>query len=210
MSDRTRIRRLPERAVEDRSEIESILDQGFLCHVGYLREGRPVVIPTLYARDGDRLLLHGSNSSGFVRAVRDSSPLSIAVTLLDGIVVARSGFHSSANYRSVVVHGEGSLLEGAEKDVALDRILDWMIPGRAADVRRPTGPELKQTSVVAIGLDEVSAKTRTGDPKDDPEDLASNVWAGVIPISEMRSSPVPARDLLPGIAVPDYLTVTRG
>lgn len=208
MSEKTRIRRLPERAIEDPLEIESILDQGFLCHVGYLSDGDPVVVPTLYARDGDRILLHGSNSSGFVRAVRDSSPLSIAVTLLDGIVVARSGFHSSANYRSVVVHGLGWILEGEEKEAALDRIVDWMIPGRVADVRRPTGRELRQTSVVAVGLDEVSAKARTGDPKDDPEDLTEDVWAGVVPISQVKGRPVPAQDLAPGIDVPDYLTAT--
>lgn len=208
MSERTRIRRLPERAVRSRAEIDSILDQGFLCHVAYLRDSRPVVVPTLYARDGDRLLLHGSNSSGFVRAVREASPLSIAITMVDGIVVARSGFHSSANYRSVVVHGQGMILEGEEKKASLDRIVDWMIPGRAGDVRAPTSPELKQTSVVAVSLAEVSAKVRTGDPHDDPEDLSSGIWAGVIPLSQVRGSPIPASDLEPGVATPDYLMPT--
>lgn len=210
MTDRTRIRRLPERAVEDREQIYSILDDGFLCHVAYLEQDRPVVIPTLYARDGDRLLLHGSNSSGFVRAAREGSPLSIGVTHVDAIVAARSGFHSSANYRSVVIHGHGSILEGVEKEGALDLIVEWMIPGRVADIRPPTEAELKQTSVVAVKLDEISAKARSGDPEDDPDDLGSGTWAGLIPIEQNRSAPVPARDLDPHIPVPDYLSSHRG
>ena len=206
MSEKTTIRRLPERAVADRDQINSILDDGFLCHIAYLREERPVVIPTLYARDGERLLLHGSNSSGFVRAVRDGSPLSIGVTHVDAIVAARSGFHSSANYRSVVVHGSGSILEGDDKTRALDLIVDWMIPGRVGDIRAPTEAETKQTSVVAVELDEISAKVRTGGPKDDPADLDSSTWAGIIPIVQTRGEPVAAGDLEPGISVPDYLT----
>lgn len=206
MSEKTTIRRLPERALADREQIHSILDDGFLCHVAYLREGRPVVIPTLYAREGNSLLLHGSNSSGFVRAVRESSPLSIGVTHVDAIVAARSGFHSSVNYRSVVVHGQGSILEGGEKARALDLIVDWMIPGRVEDIRGPTEIELRQTSVVAVPLDEVSAKVRTGGPKDDPDDLGSNTWAGIIPIVQTRGEPVPANEIDPDIAIPDYLT----
>ncbi len=205
MSDKTTIRRLPDRAVADTDQIFSILDAGFLCHVAYLRDGRPVVIPTLYARDGERILLHGSNSSGFVRAAREGSPFSVGVTHVDAIVAARSGLHSSANYRSVVIHGHGSILEGAEKAKALDLIVDWMIPGRVADIRRPTEPEVKQTSVVALDLVEVSAKARTGGPKDDPEDLGSDTWAGLIPIEQTRGEPIAAEDLDPGIPVPDYL-----
>ncbi len=206
MSDEARIRRLADRAVENREQIYSILDDGFLCHVAYIREGNPVVIPTLYARDGNRVLLHGSNSSGFVRAAREGSPLSIGVTHVDAILAARSGFHSSANYRSVVIHGRGSILEDGEKELALDLIVDWMIPGRAADIRRPTGTELKQTSVVAVDLSEISAKVRAGDPKDDPADLDSGTWAGLIPIEQTRGAPVPAADLGPAVSVPDYLT----
>lgn len=205
MSGQTQIRRLPERAVGDRAGIYAILDDGFVCHAAYLREGLPVVIPTLYARDGDRLLLHGSNSSGLVRAVRNDSPLSIGVTHIDGIVVARSGFHSSANYRSVVVHGPGRLLTGDDHERALDVIVDWLIPGRVTDIRKPTPSELKQTSVIAVDLGEVSAKVRTGDPKDDPDDLDSDAWAGVIPISAVFGEPIPAGDLAPGIVVPDYV-----
>lgn len=205
MSEKTQIRRLPERAVESRDQIYSILDDGFLCHVAYLSQDRPVVIPTLYARDDDRLLLHGSNSAGFVRAAREGSALSIGVTHVDAIVVARSGFHSSANYRSVVIHGHGHILEGAAKERALDFVVHWMIPGRVADIRRPTETEFKQTSVVAVTLDEISAKVRSGDPRDDPADLGSGTWAGLIPIEQTRGTPVPAADLDPGIPVPDYL-----
>jgi len=128
------------------------------------------------------------------------------VTHLDGIVIARSGFHSSANYRSVVVHGTGRLLDGEDHESALDVIVDWLIPGRVDDVRRPTPSELKQTSVIAVELDEVSAKVRDGDPEDDPDDLDSDAWAGVVPISEVFDEPIPARDLKPGIEVPDYVT----
>lgn len=210
MSDRSIIRRLPDRAIADRSEIYSILDAGFLCHVAYLRDDRPVIIPTLYARDDERILLHGSNSSGFVRAVRDDSPLSVGITQVDAIVVARSGFHSSANYRSVVIHGQGSILEGSEKTEALDSIVEWMVPGRVADIRRPTPAEVKQTSVVVLELTEVSAKARTGGPKDDPDDLGSGTWAGLIPVMQTRGEPIPAQDLEPDIEVPDYLSKLRG
>jgi nitroimidazol reductase NimA-like FMN-containing flavoprotein (pyridoxamine 5'-phosphate oxidase superfamily) len=209
MTEKTRIRRLPERGVEDRATIEAILDEGFVCHAAYVTEGRPVVIPTLYARDGDRLLLHGSNSMGLARAVRAGSPLSVAVTHVDGLVVARSSFHSSANYRSVVVHGIGRLLESEEKQTALDRIIDRLIPGRLADLRPSTDTETAQTAAIEMSLDEVSAKVRTGGPKDDPEDLDSAVWAGVVPLSVEAGEPIPADDLADGIEIPDYLRPYR-
>lgn len=205
MSGITRINRLPERTVEDRTSIYAIIDEGFLCHAAYVRESRPVVIPTLYARDGDLLLLHGSNSAGLVRATRDGAALSIGITRVDGIVVARSGFHSSANYRSVVIHGHGRLLEDEDHEQALDAIVEWLIPGRVADMRRPTMTELKQTSVIAVPLDHISAKARHGDPVDDESDLESDTWAGVIPITQERGQPTPAANLREGIAVPDYL-----
>ncbi|HEX6220154.1 MAG TPA: pyridoxamine 5'-phosphate oxidase family protein [Acidimicrobiia bacterium] len=205
MSEKTRIRRLPERAVEDRDVVYAILDEGFVCHAGYVTVGRPVVIPTLYARDGDRLLLHGSNSMGLARAVRAGSPLSIAVTHVDGIVVARSAFNSSANYRSVVVHGQGRLLEGDEKVAGLDVVIDKVLPGRRADLRPSTEHEIAQTSVIEVALDEVSAKVRSGGPDDDPEDMDLEVWAGVVPFSLQPGEAVPADDLMPGLDIPDYL-----
>lgn len=209
MSDKTRIRRKPDRGVEDLGVIHGILDEGFVCHAAYVTEGRPVVIPTLYARDGERLLLHGSNSMGLARAVRAGSPLSVAVTHVDGLVVARSGFHSSANYRSVVVHGKGRLLEGEEKVAALDIVIDRVIPGRLADLRVSTDIEVAQTAVVELVLEEVSAKMRTGGVGDDPEDLELDVWAGVIPFRLAPGEPVPADDLRPGIDLPDYLRPYR-
>lgn len=205
MSDKTRVRRHADRAVEDWDEVCAILDEGMICHAAYIIDSRPVVIPTLYVRDGDRLLLHGSNSMGLARAVRAGSPLSVAVTHLDGLVVARSSFNSSANYRSVVVHGTGRLLEGDEKSDALDVIVDRLIPGRLADVRPSTDPEKAQTSVIEIPLEEVSAKTRSGGPKDDPGDMDEEVWAGIIPMNLVAGEAVPSLDLDERIDVPDYL-----
>jgi nitroimidazol reductase NimA-like FMN-containing flavoprotein (pyridoxamine 5'-phosphate oxidase superfamily) len=205
VSEVTRIRRLPERGVDDPAVIHAILDEGFLCHAGYVVDGRPVVIPTLYARDGERVLLHGSPASGLARAVRSGSPLSVAVTLVDGIVVARSGFHSSANYRSVVVHGTGRLLAGTEKRLALDLIVQALIPGRLSDMREPTDTELRQTAVIELALDEVSAKVRSGGPKDHPEDLGTEVWAGVVPLRLVAEEAEPAANLEPGVPVPGYL-----
>ncbi len=204
-TDKTALRRLPERSVSDREMIHRILDEGLLCHVAYLTEGRPVVIPTLYARDGESILLHGSPSSGIVRAVRNKSPLSVAITHVDGLVVARSAFESSANYRSVVIHGYGELLKGGAHAEALNKVTDRLIPGRRGDIRPNHEIEVRQTAVVALPLDEVSTKVRTGPPDDDPADLESPVWAGVIPVHQEYGRPEPAPNLGPGIDLPDYL-----
>jgi hypothetical protein len=209
MTDKTRIGRLPERGVDDMVTIQAILDEGLVCHVAYVVDGRPVVLPTLYARDGDRVLLHGSNSMGLARAVRGGSPLSVAVTHLDGVVVARSAFNSSANYRSVVIHGTGVILDGSEKDQALDALVDRLIPGRLGDVRPSTVTEIRQTTVIALPLDEVSAKVRSGGPNDDEADLDLDTWAGVVPFFTVVGEPTPAKDLRPGIDIPDYLRSFR-
>lgn len=203
------IGRLPEKASYDRQVIDAVLDEGFVCHVAYLSEGRPVVIPTLYVRDGDSILLHGSPSSGIVAAVRNGSPLSIAVTLVDGVVVARSGFESSINYRSVVVHGSGRVLAEAEQRRALDRMVEALIPGRVADIRSPTDVELRKTSVVTVPIDLASAKLSSGPPDDDPADLGTGVWAGVVPITISYGEPVPSPDLEAGLEAPDYLKAFR-
>ena len=205
MTDKTQIRRLPERGTDDLETIRAILDEGFVCHAAYVTDGRPVVIPTLYARDGDRLLLHGSNSMGLARAVRERSPLSVAVTHIDGLVVARSAFHSSANYRSVVIHGQGRLLEPEEKVVAFDTIVDALIPGRLADLRASTDSEIRQTAIIELPLDEISAKVRTGGPNDEPEDLELDVWAGVVPFRLVPSDAEPSPDLPPHVEIPGYL-----
>ncbi|MEA1904065.1 MAG: pyridoxamine 5'-phosphate oxidase family protein [Actinomycetota bacterium] len=206
MSDKTQIGRLPERGVTDREVLNSILDEGIVCHVAYVVDDRPVGIPTLYVRAGDRILVHGSNSAGFVRAARDGKPLCVTVTHLDGIVVARSGFHSSANYRSAVIHGTGRVLEGEEHWTGLDLTVEGLIPGRASDLRSPSESESKQTSVIEIMLDEWSVKTRSGGPGDDPADMSSDAWAGVVPLSVVAGDPIPSEDLADGIEVPDYLS----
>ena len=209
MTDKTKINRLPERGVNEGETIHAILDAGFVCHAAYVIETRPVVIPTLYARDGDSLLVHGSNTMGLARAVRNGSPLSVAVTHIDGLVVARTGFHSSANYRSVVIHGMGELLSGPEQSDAFDVIVEALIPGRTADIRANTESEVKQTSVIRLPLDEVSAKVRSGDPSDDPEDMNTGVWAGVVPMTLQAGEPITAADLEEGIDTPDYLNPYR-
>lgn len=209
MSKKTRIRRLPERAVSDRATIDAILDEGFVCHAAYVIGGRPVVIPILYVRDRDRILIHGSNSMGLSRAVRAGSPLSIAVTHIDGLVVARSAFNSSANYRSVVIHGQGRILEDEEKSAAFDLIVDRLIPGRLVDLRPSTATEIAQTTVFSVDLDEVSAKVRSGGPEDDPSDLELEVWAGVVPTSLNIGAAIPAAELREDIRLPDYLDPYR-
>lgn len=209
VSPKTRIRRVPERAVSDRETIYSFLDEGLVCHAAYVVDGRPVVIPTLYVRDGERLLIHGSNSMGLAGAVRSGSPLSVAVTHFDGLVVARSAFHSSANYRSVVIHGQGRLLTEVGKAEAFDLIVDRLIPGRLADLRPSTRSEIAQTSVIELPLDEVSAKMRSGDPEDEADDLDQDVWAGVIPIHLAIGDAEPSSDLRHGIDLPDYLNPYR-
>jgi len=200
------IRRLPEKSVDDRAVIDAILDEGFVCHVAYLIDNRPVVLPTLYVRDGDTCLLHGSTASGIAAAARRGSPLSIAVTLVDGLVVARSGFESSVNYRSVVIHGHGTVLSGDAHRRALDLMVEGLIPGRLADIRSATDIELRSTAVVAVPLDTISAKVSAGPPEDEIADLGTGVWAGVVPMTTTYGDPEPSPDLEPNVEVPDYLT----
>lgn len=200
------IRRLPEKSVDDREVIDAILDEGFVCHVAYLIDNRPVVIPTLYVRDDDICLLHGSTASGIASAARRGSPLSIAVTLVDGLVVARSGFESSVNYRSVVIHGHGTVLSGDAHRRALDLMVEGLIPGRLADIRPPTDIEVRKTAVVAVPLDTISAKVSAGPPEDDIADLGTGVWAGVVPMTTTYGAPEQSPDLEPNVEVPDYLT----
>jgi uncharacterized protein len=205
----TTIRRLPEKSVDDRAAIDVILDEGFVCHVAYLIDHRPVVIPTLYVRDGDTCLLHGSTASGIAAAARRGSPLSIAVTLVDGLVVARSGFESSVNYRSVLIHGHGTVLSGDAHRRALDLMVEGLIPGRLADIRPPTDMELRKTAVVSVPLDTISAKVSAGPPEDDIADLGTGVWAGVVPMTTTYGDPEPSPDLEPNVDVPDYLTAYK-
>ena len=202
--DRTRVKRIPKRGHYDRETIDAILDEGFICHVGFVAGGQPYVIPTGYARVGDELYIHGSAASRMLRQLSKGVDVCVTVTLLDGLVLARSAFHHSMNYRSVVIPGKAELVtETNEKNKALEALTEHFVPGRWAEVRWPTELELKATSVLKLPITEASAKIRTGDPVDD-EDYSMNVWAGVIPLTMAASEPIPDAKLNDGIAVPEH------
>ncbi len=198
-TERTRLRRIPARGSYDRAQVYAILDEGKVCHVGFSLDGQPYVIPTAYARLADEVFLHGSAASRMLRALGDGIDVCVTVTLVDGLVLARSAFHHSMNYRSVVILGRARVLaDPVEKMMALRCFTNHAVPRRWEEVRPPTDQELKGTSVLALALNEVSAKIRTGGPKDDEEDLAAPVWAGVIPLRTVVGAPVLAADLAPG------------
>jgi nitroimidazol reductase NimA-like FMN-containing flavoprotein (pyridoxamine 5'-phosphate oxidase superfamily) len=205
---RTTLRRLPQRGSYDREMVYRILDEGFICHVGFASGGgQPFVIPTAYGRVGDKLYLHGSAASRMARALAGGIPVCVTVTLVDGLVLARSAFHHSINYRSVVILGTATMVEVAEeKMVALRAFTEHVIPGRWDDVREPNEQELKATTVLALPLIEVSAKVRTGPPKDDEEDHAIPVWAGELPLRVLAATPVDDPELSKGIEPPEYVT----
>ena len=202
---RVTVQRRPQRGVYEFSTIASILDATFLCQVGFAIEGQPYVIPTSFGRRGKRLYFHGSSASRMLRHLGQSTPVCIAVTLFDGIVLARSAFNHSMNYRSVVILGRASVIEGEEKLRALEVISEHIIPGRWADVRRPNEAEMLATTVLAVDIEEASAKVRSGPPLDDEDDMGRPCWAGVIPFTTNAQSPVPAPDLAAGIGEPGYL-----
>ncbi|MGW5353061.1 pyridoxamine 5'-phosphate oxidase family protein [Streptomyces sp. NPDC004031] len=211
-TDRTVPTRSRERAAYDRATVHAILDQGYVCHLGFVRDGAPVVLPTLYARSGERLYVHGSTGSRPLRGAADGGlPVCLTVTHVDGLVLAKSAFHHSLNYRSVVVHGTAyEVTNPDERAAALDAIVDQAVPGRSADTRRPNAKELAATAVIRLDLGEVSAKTRTGGPNEEPEDIGLPHWSGVVPVATAYGAPEPAR--LPGQAtppLPDYLPPVR-
>jgi uncharacterized protein len=199
---RTTIRRLPMRGQYDRDTIAAILDEGLICHVGFVVEGQPYVIPTIYARHGGRLYVHGSAVSRMLKTLAGGVPVCVSVTLVDGLVLARSVFNHSMNYRSVVVLGTATVVEGEEKRAALERIAEHVVPGRWKEAREPNETELKATLVLSLPLDEASAKVRTGPPEDEDEDYTLPHWAGVLPLALAASTPVPDPRLPPGIDVP--------
>ncbi len=189
---RTTIGRLPERGVTDKEQIYAILDEGFVCHVGFALEGQPYVMPMVYGREGDRLLLHGSVLSRLAMSLAEGVPVSVTVTLVDGLVLARSAFHHSVNYRCVVVLGRArALTSQADKMSALRCITNHVVPNRWAQVRAPNAEEMAATAVLALPLDELSAKVRSGPPKDDAADIGLPVWAGVLPLRTQVGEPVP-------------------
>lgn len=202
-SDRTTVRRAPDRAAYDRETIDGILDEALVAHVGFAIEGQPFVIPMVFGRRGNTLYLHGASASRLVRALARGLAVSVSFTLVDGLVLARSAFHHSMNYRSVVVLGTARLVDDAEERLAaLRAIVDQIHPDRWEQVRRPSAKELAQTFVLALPLDEVSAKQRRGDPIDDDEDYALDVWAGVIPVRRVFDPPADDERLEAGIEVP--------
>jgi nitroimidazol reductase NimA-like FMN-containing flavoprotein (pyridoxamine 5'-phosphate oxidase superfamily) len=201
---RTEVKRLPKRGVYNKAQIHAILDEGYLCHVGFVLEGQPYVIPTGYARSGDRIYIHGSAASRMLRTLDGGVDVCLTVTLVDGFVLARSAFHHSMNYRSVVVLGKAHIVtDPDEKRNAMHLFTNHIVPGRWEEVRQPTDQELKATSVLSLPLDEVSAKVRTGPPIDDEEDYALPVWAGVVPIRTHVGEPVADARLLAGVATID-------
>jgi uncharacterized protein len=203
-TERTRLRRLPERAAYDRDTVHAILDEGFICHVGFVLDGQPFVIPTGYVRAADTLYLHGSTGSRL--GLRPGMDVCVTVTLLDGLVLARSAFHHSMNYRSVVVLGRTRALTGPdEKEAALRALVEHIVPGRSDAVRGADRRELAATAVLALPLAEVSAKVRTGPPVDDEPDYDLPIWAGVLPLRQVADPPVPDDRLDPSLDVPAHV-----
>ena len=204
-TERTKLKRLPKRGHFDRETVYKILDEGFICHVGFAPEGQPFVIPTGYARVDDKLYIHGSQASRMLRTLSGGVDACVTVTIIDGLVLARSAFHHSMNYRSVVIFGRAILVEEAEeKNAALVALSEHIVRGRWADVREPTEQELRATTVLSVPLVEASAKIRTGPPLDDEEDYALPIWAGVVPLRLEAGEPIKDPRLADDIAVPQY------
>jgi nitroimidazol reductase NimA-like FMN-containing flavoprotein (pyridoxamine 5'-phosphate oxidase superfamily) len=206
ITERSKLRRLPNRGSHERETIDAILDAGFLAHVGFVVDGQPFVIPTLYGRFEDHLYMHGSAASRMLRELDIGVQACVSVTIVDGLVLARSAFHHSMNYRSVVAFGTARKIEDAErKRTALRVISDHLIAGRWQDVREPNEKELKATAVIEFCIEEASAKVRTGPPADDEEDYSLSMWAGVLPLKMKRDEPVPDPRLKQDTALPDYI-----
>ncbi len=203
---RSELRRVPVRGSHDWDTIKQILDAGFLAHIGFCVEGQPFVIPTLYGREGEKLYLHGSAASRMLRELEAGIPACVTVTLVDGLVLSRSAFDHSMNYRSVVAFGVATkIVDPVEKIKSLRVISEHLIAGRWAEVRGPSESELNATSVLEFSIDEASAKVRNGPPLDNEKDYGSPVWAGVLPLEVRSRTPVPDDNLVEGVAVPDYV-----
>jgi nitroimidazol reductase NimA-like FMN-containing flavoprotein (pyridoxamine 5'-phosphate oxidase superfamily) len=204
-TERTKLKRLPKRGHFDRETVYAILDEGFICHVGFAPQGQPFVIPTGYARVDDKLYIHGSQASRMLRTLSGGLDACVTVTIVDGLVLARSAFHHSINYRSVVIFGRATIIEDREEKIAaLVALSEHIVRGRWADVREPNEEELIKTTVLELPLVEASAKVRTGPPIDDEEDYALPMWAGVVPLSLQAGTPINDPRLPEGIEVPEY------
>jgi nitroimidazol reductase NimA-like FMN-containing flavoprotein (pyridoxamine 5'-phosphate oxidase superfamily) len=204
-TSRTTLKRLPKRGSHERDVINQILDEGFICHVGFVIDGQPFVIPTGYARVDNELIIHGSQASRMLRAVGKGIEVCMTVTLIDGLVLARSAFHHSMNYRSVVVFGRAGIIDDPkEKVAALFALSEHMIPGRWKDVREPNESELQKTTVLSLPISEASAKIRTGPPLDDEEDYELPVWAGVVPLRLTAAEPIDDPRLVSETNIPGY------
>ncbi|GGZ55195.1 hypothetical protein GCM10010387_56630 [Streptomyces inusitatus] len=213
-TERTVPTRSRERAVYDHAQVHAILDEAYVCHLGFLRDGAPVVLPTLYARVGSRVYVHGSTGSRPLRTAGEGGgegddpglKVCLTVTHVDGLVLARSAFHHSLNYRSVMIHGTARrVTDPAEKRLSFDALVDAVVPGRARDSRPANDRELAATGVLRLDLAEVSAKIRNGPPNDDPQDAELPYWTGVVPLVSGYGTPIPAPGLAPSVALPDYL-----
>ncbi len=204
-TERTTLKRLPKRGEYDHAAVHQILDEAFICHVGFVVDGKPVVIPTSYARIGAALYIHGSAASRMLRSLEEGIDVCVTVTLIDGLVLARSAFHHSINYRSVVIFGAANLVDDPDEKIkALHAFTDQVVPGRWEEVRWPNESELRATLVLKLPLVEVSAKVRTGPPIDDEEDYELSVWAGVVPLKLTAGPPINDDRLTTGIEAPEY------
>jgi nitroimidazol reductase NimA-like FMN-containing flavoprotein (pyridoxamine 5'-phosphate oxidase superfamily) len=203
---RNQVKRIPKRGHYDKETIYDIIDQALICHVSFVVEGQPFVIPTLHARQGDNLLLHGARTSRMIKHLQAGQAACINITLVDGLVLARSVFHHSINYRSVVLFGKGHLVADEDKMEALELFTERIMPGRWDDARQPNPQEFKATSVVAIPMESASAKVRVGPPGDDEEDYELPIWAGVVPLRQQVGTPQADPLLRDGIPLPDYIT----
>jgi nitroimidazol reductase NimA-like FMN-containing flavoprotein (pyridoxamine 5'-phosphate oxidase superfamily) len=206
ITERNRIRQLPKRGQYDKDTIYRIIDEALVCHVGFVEDNQPFVIPMLHARLDDTLILHGARASRMLRHIQAGEPICVAITLLDGLVLARSVFHHSINYRSVVLFGTGRVIDGEDEKLrALQVLTEHIVPGRWAEARKPNPQELNATAVVSISIESASAKIRTGPPSDDEEDYPLPVWAGVLPIRQQAQKPVNDPILGSDIPVPGYV-----
>ncbi len=209
-TERTRVKRAHERGHYDRETVFAILDAGLMCHVGYVIDGQPYVTPTAYWREGERVYWHGSSASRMLRQMKNRPRVCFTVALMDGLVLARSGFHTSVNYRSVMAFGEAEVIEGeAAKLARLEAMLERIVPGRWPELRAPTSQEVKATTVVSLKLEEVVAKIRRGPPIDDDEDMDLDVWAGVVSLTTAIGAPEDDADLKPGVTQPANLAKIR-